>query len=116
MTSLSCLIQCAISRCIIYFYVKSLTAVIFRDDGDDDEDGASFSRRKDVTLDMVSATCLMSRTEEHLPSTDVDPLLHHSSSRLCCHGNQRMINLIFQTASNQYFDFRFLVPYITRLF
>lgn len=29
-----CLIQCAISRCIIYFCVKSLTAVICHDDDD----------------------------------------------------------------------------------
>lgn len=55
-----CLIQCAISRCIIYFCVKSLTAVICHDDddGDDDDDntddGASFSRHKDVTLDVPS--------------------------------------------------------------
>lgn len=36
-----CLIQCAISRCIIYFCVNSLTAVICHDD-DDSDDGASF--------------------------------------------------------------------------
>lgn len=30
-----CLIQCAISRCIIYFCVKSLTAVICHYDDDD---------------------------------------------------------------------------------
>lgn len=52
-----CLIQCAISRCIIYFCVKSLTAVICHYDDDDiDDDGASFSRHKDVTLDMILAT------------------------------------------------------------
>lgn len=50
-----CLIQCAISRCIIYFCVKSLTAVIRHYD-DDIDDGASFSRHKDVTLDKVLAT------------------------------------------------------------
>lgn len=50
-----CLIQCAISRCIIYFCVKSLTAVICHDDDDDNtDDGASFSRHKDVTLDVPS--------------------------------------------------------------
>lgn len=52
-----CLIQCAISRCIIYFCVKSLTAVICHyDDDDSDDDGASCSRHKDVTLHMVLAT------------------------------------------------------------
>lgn len=38
-----CLIQCAISRCIIYFCVKSLTAVIichYNDIDDDTDDGA----------------------------------------------------------------------------
>lgn len=53
-----CLIQCAISRCIIYFCVKSLTAVTCHYDDIDDDDGASFSRHKDVTLDMVLATVL----------------------------------------------------------
>lgn len=43
-----CLIQCAISRCIIYFCVESLTAVICHYDDDDIGDGASFSRHKDV--------------------------------------------------------------------
>lgn len=50
-----CLIQCAISRCIIYFCVKSLTAVICHYD-DDTDAGASFSRHKDVTLHMVLTT------------------------------------------------------------
>ena len=49
-----CLIQCAINRCIIYFCVKSLTAVICHDDDDDGDgdngDGASFfSKHEDVT-------------------------------------------------------------------
>lgn len=56
-----CLIQCAISRCIIYFCVKSLTAVICHDDNDD---GASFSREKDVMLYMVLATDQCVQTEE----------------------------------------------------
>lgn len=56
MTFSLCLIQCAISRCIIYFCVKSLTAVICHYDDDDIDDGASFSRHKDVALNMVLAT------------------------------------------------------------
>lgn len=51
-----CLIQCAISRCMIYFCVKSLTAVICHYNDDDIDDGASFSRHKDVTIDMVPTT------------------------------------------------------------
>lgn len=66
-----CLIQCAISRCIIYFCVKSLTAVICHDDddGDDDDDntddGASFSRHlmfpppyksvREITSDLLGS-------------------------------------------------------------
>lgn len=49
-----CLILCAISRCIIYFCVKSLTAVICH--YDDTDDGASFSRHADVTLVMAPTT------------------------------------------------------------
>lgn len=76
-----CLIQCAISRCIIYFCVKSLTADVCHDD-DDDDLWCIISRHEDVPLDMVPATCLMSRTEElPLPSPDVDLLLCPSSSR-----------------------------------
>lgn len=60
-----CLIQCAISRCMIYFCVKSLTAIICHYDDDDDiDDGASFSRHKDVTIDMVPATVKCVQTEE----------------------------------------------------
>lgn len=58
-----CLIQCAISRCIIYFCVESLTAVICHYD-DDIDDGASFSRHKDVTPDTVPTTVKCVRTEE----------------------------------------------------
>lgn len=57
-----CLIQCAISRCIIYFCVKSLTAVIRHDDDDDRDDDdnspdrASFSRDKDAMPNMAHTT------------------------------------------------------------
>lgn len=67
-----CLIQCAISRCIIYFCVKSLTSVIRRDDDDDSDDddddnspdSASFSGDKDAMPYRAHATVSCVPTEE----------------------------------------------------
>lgn len=63
------LIQCAISRCIIYFCVKSLTAVICHDEDDDDSDDddsdrASFSRDKDAMPYMAHTTVSCVQIEE----------------------------------------------------
>lgn len=49
---------------MIYFCVKSLTAVICHYNDDDIDDDASFSRHKDVTIDMVPTTVQCVQTEE----------------------------------------------------
>lgn len=113
-----CLIQCAISRCIIYFCVKSLTAVICHYD-DDIDDFALFSRYKDVMIDYGSRHCLTCPNRgmtSDLGSRSLSCQLQQMMSSFRVSQQPTNDQTHISTASNKYFDFRFLVPYITRLF